>query len=169
MRKNVCSLGGSYTREDLWYNETTNEFLIDQYHYGVIDDEEHFDETKQISTLTALKKMIKNNKLRSVLMYQKELNLSHDLDNILADLKKSSTIYNYDFLSNPHYKYYKISDDEYAIYYEGTFFSVNDKDQGVMDFSVVRRILENYKNVTYYEVNMEGNWLSSNIMDVSWL
>ena len=168
-RSDVCSLGGSYTREDIWYNDTTNRFFIDQYHYGVIDDEEHFDGTTEIDTLTALKKMIKENKLRAVLMYQNELNLSRDLDIVLADLKKNSTIYDYRFLSNTHFKYYKISKDEYAIYYEGTFFFVKDNEQGTVDFSVVRRILENYKTVTYYEVDMKGNWVSSNIMDVSWL
>lgn len=77
----------------------------------------------------------------------------------------------YTFLSNTHleYKYYRITEDEYAIYYEGTFFSVKTNNQGIVDFSVVRRILENYKNVTYYEVDMKGNWISYNIMDVSWL
>ena len=169
MRKDVCSFGGSYTREELWYNDTTNEFLIDQYHYGVIDDEEHFDGTEQINTLAALKKMIKKNKLRAVLMYQNELNLSRDLNIVLADLKKSSTIYDYAFLSDTHLKYYKISKDEYAIYYEGTFFSVKDNEQGIVDFSAVRRILENYNTVTYYEVDKKGNWIGSNIMDVSWL
>lgn len=79
MRKDVCSFGGSYSREELWYNDTMNQFFVDQYHYGVIDDEEHFDGTEQIDTLSALRKMIENNKLRAVLMYQNELNLSRDL------------------------------------------------------------------------------------------
>ena len=169
MRKEVCSFGWSYSREELWYNDTMNQFFIDQYHYGIIDDEEHLDGTEQIDTLTALKKMIKKNKLRSVLMYQNELNLSRDLDMTLADLEKSSSIYDYAFLSNTHCKYYKVTKDEYAIYYEGTFFSVKASEQGVVDFSVVRRILENYKTVTYYEVDMKGKWVGSNIMDVSWL
>ena len=169
MRKEVCSFGWSYTREELWHDDETNEFLIDQYHFGVIDDEEHFDGTVQISTLTALKKMIKNNKLRAVLMYQNELNLSRDLDVVLADLKKNSTIYDYAFLSDTHLKYYEVAEDEYAIYYEGTFFSVKNNVQGSVDFSVVRRILENYKTVTYYEYDWKNNWVGSNIMDVSWL
>ena len=169
MRKDVCSFGGSYSRKELWYNDTMNQFFVDQYHYGVIDDEEHFDGTEQIDTLSALRKMIKNNKLRAVPMYQNELNLSRDLDIVLTDLKESSWINEYAFLSDTHFKYYKIQKDEYAIYYEGTFFSVMGNKQGVVDFSVVRRILENYKTVTYYEVDMKGNWVGSNIMDVSWL
>lgn len=88
MRKEVCSFSWSYTREDLWYNDETNEFLLDKYHNGIIDDEEHFDGTEQIDSLTALKKMIEYNKLRAVLLYQKELSVSRDLDAVLKDLKK---------------------------------------------------------------------------------
>ena len=72
-------------------------------------------------------------------------------------------------LSDTHLKYYEITKDEYAIYYEGTFFSVKNGNQGIVDFSVVRRILENHKTVIYYEADMKGNWVSSNIMDVLWL
>ena len=96
--KKVCTFSWSYTRKELWYNDITNEFLIDEYHYGVIDDEEHFDGTSQIDTLTALKMMIEKNKLRSVLMYQDELNLSRDLDTVLADLKANGMVYDYAFL-----------------------------------------------------------------------
>ena len=69
MREEVCTFGGSYDNNVLWYNDDKNSFFIDQYHFGVIDDEEHFDGTVQIDTLTALEKMIENNKLRAVLMY----------------------------------------------------------------------------------------------------
>lgn len=170
MREEVCTFGGSYDNNVLWYNDDKNSFFIDQYHFGVIDDEEHFDGTVQIDTLTALEKMIEKNKLRAVLMYQDKLNLCRDLDVVLAGLKKSSTIYDYAFLSDKHLKYYEITKDEYAIYYEGTFFSVKNGNQGVVDFSVVRRILENHKTVTYYEYGYKGeNWISSNLMDVSWL
>ena len=169
MRKDVCAFGGSYDKNVLWYDDDKNGFFIDQYHFGVIDDEEHFDGTVQIDTVTALEKMIRKNKLRAVLMYQDKLNLSRDLDGVLAGLKKSSTIYDYGFLSDKHLKYYEITKDEYVIYYEGTFFSVKNGNQGIVDFSVVRRILENHKTVTYYEVDMKGNWVGSNIMDVSWL
>ena len=102
-------------------------------------------------------------------MYQDKLNLCRDLDVVLTGFKQSSTIYDYGFLSDKHLKYYEITKDEYAIYYEGTFFSVKNGNQGIVDFSVVRRILENHKTVTYYEADMKGNWVSSNIMDVLWL
>ena len=169
MRKDVCAFGGSYDKNVLWYDDDKNGFFIDQYHFGVIDDEEHFDGTVQINTVTALEKMIKKNKLRAVLVYRDKLNLCRDLDVVLAGFKQTSTIYDYGFLSDKHLKYYEITKDEYAIYYEGTFFSVKNGDQGIVDFSVVRRILENHKTVTYYEVDMKGNWVGSDIMDVSWL
>ena len=92
-----------------------------------------------------------------------------DLNVVLTGFKQSSTIYDYGFLSDKHLKYYEITKDEYAIYYEGTFFSVKNGNQGIVDFSVVRRILENHKTVTYYEADMKGNWVASNIMDVLWL
>lgn len=170
MRKRVCTFSWSYTREELWYNDETNELLIDQYHFGVIDDEEHFDGTVQIDTLTALEKMIKANKLRAVLLYQDKLNFRRDLDVVLAGLKRTSTIYDYAFLSDKHLKYYEITKNEYAIYYGGTFFSVKNGDPGSVDFSVVRRILENHKSVTYFEYDWKSNtWVRSNIMDISWL
>ncbi len=170
MREEVCTFGGSYDNNVLWYDDDENRFYIDQYHFGVIDDEEHFDGTVQIDTLTALEKMIKKNKLRSVLMYRDKLNLFRDLDVVLAGLRQTGTVYDYGFLADKRYKYYEITKDEYAVYYEGTFFSVKNGGRGVVDFSVVRRILENYRSVTYYEYGYKAEkWGGSDLMDVSWL
>lgn len=57
------------------------------------------------------------------------------------------------FLADKLCVYYKISEKEYAVYYEKTFFSVTDQGKGVADFTVVRRILENRETVICSQYN----------------
>ena len=162
MKEIVCVFSESYTNEDLWLDGETDQFSIRQYHYGVIDDEEHYDGEFSVDTFAALQKMIRYNKLRSVLHYYKKLNVEHDLDAVLSSMKQSSTIYNYELMSDRHLKYYEITVDEYAIYYEKTFFSVNNRNKGAVDFAVVRRIWENKEAVTYCEYDYSKNtWVRS--------
>ena len=167
MRKDVCSFCASYQTEEIWYDDEAGIFLVDRYHCGAIDDEQFFDGTRPIDTFTALTQMIRNNKLRAVLMYYDALHGARDLDAALAGLKQSSAISDFTFLGDPRLKYYKTGEDEYAIYFEGTFFSVKNGETGAADFTVVRRILENHQTAAFYEYDpRENTWSASNIMDV---
>ena len=115
-------------------------------------------------TFNALKMMISYNKLHEVLQYDNELQVEQNLDVVLSSLTQSSWICNYDYLADGHFKYYKISEKEYAIYYEKTFFTVTDQGKGVADFTVVRRILENKETVTYSEYDyFKNTWMHSSL------
>ena len=160
MKKEICVFGESYTTEELWFDDEVNQFSIKQYHWGVVDDEEHYDGETEVDTFTVLKKMIAYNKLREVLRYYNELEAERNLDAVLQSMEQKSWIRNYDLLADGHCKYYEISEKEYAIYYEKTFFSVTDHGEGVADFTVVRRILENRETVIYSEY-VKNSWVSS--------
>ena len=116
-------------------------------------------------TFNALKMMISYNKLHEVLQYDNELQVTHNLDAVLSTMTQKSWIRNYEFLADKHCKYYKISEKDYAIYYEKTFFTVTDQGKGIADFTVVRRILENKETVIYYsEYDYSQNtWVHSSL------
>ena len=161
MRKNVCWFGDSYSEDILWYDDQTNQFFVDQYHWGSVDDERFFDGTAPIDPLSALQKMIQYDRLQSVLTYYDELNVACNLDAALAQMKPNGRIYDDAFQAKPDYRYYSITDDEYAIYFAGTFLSVKRGRQGVVDFSVVRRILENSRTVTRHQYDYHTrSWTS---------
>ena len=109
MKKEICVFSESYTSEELWLDDETNQFSIKQYHWGVIDDEEHYDGENVTDTFNALKMMISYNKLHEVLQYDNELQVEQNLDVVLSSLTQSSWICNYDYLADGHFKYYKIS------------------------------------------------------------
>ena len=165
MKKEICVFSESYTTEELWFDDETNQFSIKQYHWGVIDDEEHYDGENVTDTFNALKMMILYNKLHEVLQYYNELQVAHNLDAVLSTMTQKSWIRNYEFLADKHCKYYKISEKDYAIYYEKTFFTVTDQGKGIADFTVVRRILENKETVIYYsEYDYSQNtWVHSSL------
>ena len=165
MKKEICVFSESYTTEELWFDDETNQFSIKQYHWGVIDDEEHYDGENVTDTFNALKMMISYNKLHEVLQYGNELQVAHNLDAVLSTMTQKSWIRNYEFLADKHCKYYKISEKEYAVYYEKTFFTVTDQGKGIADFTVVRRILENKETVIYYsEYDYSQNtWVHSSL------
>ena len=138
MKKEICTFGESYTTKTLWYDEETNQFSLKKYHWGLIDDEEHYDGESVIDTFNALKMMISYNKLYEVLQYYHVLETARNLDAVLSALPQKSRIQNYEYLADKYYKYYRISEKEYAIYYEQTFFSVTNPGKAIVDFSVVR-------------------------------
>ena len=168
MRKEVCEFSESYTREELWYHEETGEFSIDQYHFGVIDDEEHFDGVKEIDPFSALKKMIKYNHLSAILQYSQELHLSRDLEAALAEMQPRSAIYDYAFMADRRFTYYRLTEDEHAVYYMGTFFSVKNSGLCAADFSVVRRILETDCTVVRYDP-LKKEWRYSKVSEALYL
>lgn len=120
-KKEICVFGESYTTKELWFDDETNQFSIKQYHWGVIDDEEHYDGESVTDTFNALQMMISYNKLHEVLQYDNELKVAHNLDTVLSTMTQKSWIHNYEFFGDKHCEYYKISAKEYAIYYEKTF------------------------------------------------
>lgn len=113
-------------------------FFVDCYHWGVIDDEEHFDGVKDISKTAALEEMVGYNKVWDILKHRARLDTDNNLDAVLSGMKQKSTIYDHGFLTDKHMTYYKISDTEYVIYYEKTFFSVKDN-LCTVDFNVVKK------------------------------
>lgn len=162
MKKEICTCGESYTTKEIWFDEEANQFLLKKYHWGLIDDEEHYDGESVIDTFNALKMMISYNKLFEVLQYYNVLEVARNLDAVLSTMTQKSWIRNYEFLDDKDYKYYKISEKEYAIYYEQTFFSVTNQGKAVVDFTVVRRILENTETAIYSEYNdSQHAWVHS--------
>ena len=61
-RRNVCAVGGSYEKHEIWYHSEERAFYVDDYHYGSVDVEEVFDGTKRMDTLAVLSTMIQHNK-----------------------------------------------------------------------------------------------------------
>ena len=158
--KQICTFSESYTTEELWLDEKTKSFSIKRFHRGLIDDEERYDGETPVESGFALQKMIEYNKLSAVLQYYNELRAELYLDEVLLRLKAHSAIYDFGFMADKNLKYYKISENEYAIYYEKTFFN----DKGMADFSVVRRILENKESVIYCEYDYFKNaWVSMSL------
>ena len=152
----ICTFSESYTTEELWFDETTKRFSIKRFHRGVIDDEERYDGEIPVESSLALKKMIAYNELRTVLRYYNELCAEKALSVVLSELNAHSAINDHGLMADPNLKYYEISENEYAIYYEKTFFN----DKGVADFSVVRRILENKESVICCEYDyFKNTWV----------
>lgn len=156
MRKDVCVFSESYTREELWYNDENDRFFVDCYHWGVVDDEEHFDGIKNITRTAALEKMLRYNKLADVLKYRTRLDTDNNLETVLSGMKQKSTIYDYGFLADKHMKYYKLSDTEYVIYYEGTFFTVKDG-LCTADFHILKRILDSSQDILCYQYDYRNS------------
>lgn len=90
--KEICVFGESYTTEELWFDDEMNPFSMKQYHWGVIDDEEHYDGENVTDTFSALKKMISYNKLHEVLQYDNELQVEHDLDAVLSTMTQKTNM-----------------------------------------------------------------------------
>ena len=163
MRKDVCVFSESYTREELWYNDEKDCFFVDCYHWGVIDDEEHFDGVKDISKTAALEEMVGYNKVWDILKHRARLDTDNNLDAVLSGMKQKSTIYDHGFLTDKHMTYYKISDTEYVIYYEKTFFSVKDN-LCTVDFNVVKKLLENNQDILCYQYDYRNNqWIAASL------
>ena len=68
MKKEICTFGESYTTKTLWYDEETNQFSLKKYHWGLIDDEEHYDGESVIDTFNALKMMISYKSIFDILL-----------------------------------------------------------------------------------------------------
>ena len=92
MKKEICVFGESYTTKGLWFDDETNQFSIKQYHWGIIDDKQHYDGENVTDTFNALKKMISYNKLHEVLQYDNELQVEHNLDAVLSTMTQKSRI-----------------------------------------------------------------------------
>ena len=82
--------------------------------------------------------------------FRNELHLECDLNTVLEQMKQHAYVYRHAFLEDPHYRYYRLSDDEFVIYFGSTYFSVKDNGEAKVDFSAVRRIFENHQTVTSY-------------------
>ena len=149
-RRTVCGYGGSYEYHVIWYDEKKKEFYVDDSHYGSVDVEEFFDGTRQLDAFAVLKAMIEHNHLKVALKYRAEVHLERDLNKVLAQMEQHMWRAPRGFLTDPHFQYYRINEEEYAAYSNGTYFSGKENGEMAVDFSVVRRIFENHQTVICY-------------------
>lgn len=82
----ICEFYGSYSRQELWYDDRTNQFFLDLNCWGGIDDEEHYVETRATDAHSVLKMLISDNYLDIVLQYSSQLQVAQNLDAVLSSM-----------------------------------------------------------------------------------
>lgn len=65
----ICEFYESYSREELWFDDKTNQFSLRLNCWGAVDDEEHCVGTQETDAFNALKMLISYNYLDIVLQY----------------------------------------------------------------------------------------------------
>ena len=149
----ICEFYESYSREELWFDDKINQFSLRLNCWGAVDDEEHCVGTQETDAFNALKMLISYNYLDIVLQYSSQLQVAQNLDAVLSAMTPRTELRMDGYLADELCMYYKISEKEYAVYYENTFFSVTGQGKGIADFTVVRRILENRETVKRSQYN----------------
>lgn len=147
----ICEFGGGYGWDVLCYNKRRAQFSMEHYYCGSVDMcEDHYAGGDEISASVALYHLVKEECLQVILKYEKELNVAQNLNNVLESMTAKSWVHNPDsFLmeADMSFRYYEIVENEHAVYYEGTWFSVKNGKEACVDFSVVSRILEKKDSV----------------------
>lgn len=122
MQEYLCTFGGGYGWEKLFYDDECKQFSVKKYHCGMVDVEDYYDGEFPLDAFTALQELIKHNKLRLVLRYYKELSVKENLDRALASMRQTSRFGSEVVHPNEEFEYYEIENRKFVVYYGGTYF-----------------------------------------------
>ena len=162
-RQHIATLGGGYGWSELYYSPADDQFYEDLYSCGAIDlAETRFEGRTDLTCEDTLMLLLRECRLWDVRTYRKELHLDEILDSVLCAMEPRASLSDTGWLANECCQYFRFSEDEYAIFFNGTYFSVKKDQPCRVDFSVVRRILEDNASVKYaYWSHADSCWKGS--------
>ena len=168
MAQLIGQAGGGYGWSEIYYNPDDNTFYLENYHCGSVDIAETFyDGREDITREKCFELLITCNHLNSLLKLYNADEDAEMLFGILKSMEPMSSIADSALRGNGMYTYYLFPNNDYVIYFAGTYFTADLKGNFVCNFPVVKTILENAPDIKVIKYNCyRQQWLSEPLLKV---
>ena len=143
---------------EIFYDEEASEFIYKEYRRKAYS-EDYFERKSQVSKEEVLRDLIQKNELATIIKYYRILDAEKLLDKAIASLEGHPWLDSMWEVHNLSSIRYEIPGKEHILYVCGTFYTLNNNQRPVPDFTAVKRIIENRTSVrSYYYRFLQKRW-----------